>query len=579
MDRWLGRLDRDAAAALGWLAIRRRWAAGFLVLLCLALGLPGIASLPVTDRDEARFAQASRQMAESGDYVDIRFQDEVRYKKPVGIYWLQSASVKLLSSPEATAIWAYRVPSFLAIVACVLLTWWGASPLYGRQNALLAAIMLAAAFDINLEARLAKSDAALLAFIVVQQWALGRIYLAREAGGGGMARAAALFWIAMGLGTLIKGPIAPGLAVLTVLPLAIFDPDRSWLRNLRPVWGVPLFLLIVLPWFIIIGITSGGEFYQRSIGDDFIAKLRSGQENHWGPPGFYLVLFWWTFWPAALVTTGGGALWLWRNRMHRRALFLLAWIIPFWLVVEATPTKLPHYILPIYPAIAIAAAWVLREVAIPGTISRGSYKQATVIWLFLAAAQAVFLVVVQVKFRDAPSPWLFLMAVPFVAGVYLTVRAAWAERFHAALLAGVICAVLLYTAAFRFVLPGVETIWPSNQLAEIAQTLRPCNRTPFMLTRYREPSAVFMLGTDTRIVEEGAAMDAMRKGEVDFAVFQSDAFNRIARAGGPMPQVVACVNGFSTTRFRKLRLHVLTMRSPEELAACPLPAHYLCGPK
>ena len=64
-----------------------------LGIFCLLLYLPGLVSLPPTDRDESRFAQASKQMIESGNYVDIRFQDEPRYKKPIGIYWLQAQSV------------------------------------------------------------------------------------------------------------------------------------------------------------------------------------------------------------------------------------------------------------------------------------------------------------------------------------------------------------------------------------------------------------------------------------------------------------------------------------------------------
>ncbi|HEX4193944.1 MAG TPA: glycosyl transferase, partial [Stellaceae bacterium] len=78
-------------ALLGW----RPYA--LLTLLCLGLYLPGLVHLPVTDRDEARFVQASRQMLETHDLIAIRFQDEARNKKPAGIYWLQAASVALLS--------------------------------------------------------------------------------------------------------------------------------------------------------------------------------------------------------------------------------------------------------------------------------------------------------------------------------------------------------------------------------------------------------------------------------------------------------------------------------------------------
>ena len=68
-------------------------AALFLVVVALLAFVPGFFQIPPVDRDEARFAQATKQMVESGDYIDIRFQGEGRYKKPVGIYWLQSAVV------------------------------------------------------------------------------------------------------------------------------------------------------------------------------------------------------------------------------------------------------------------------------------------------------------------------------------------------------------------------------------------------------------------------------------------------------------------------------------------------------
>ena len=92
-----------------------------LLLLCLGLYVPGLAALPVMDRDEARFAQATRQMLESGDYLRIRFQDEARNKKPAAIYWLQAASVAAFSDAKSDAIWPYRLPSLLGATGAVLL--------------------------------------------------------------------------------------------------------------------------------------------------------------------------------------------------------------------------------------------------------------------------------------------------------------------------------------------------------------------------------------------------------------------------------------------------------------------------
>src|SRR3982751_4537128 len=102
-------------------------AVAVLVLAALLAFLPGFFQIPPTDRDEARFAQATKQMLETGEYVDIRFQDEVRYKKPVGIYWLQAAVVKTataLGMPNAQrTIWVYRIPSLIGAVGAVLLTY------------------------------------------------------------------------------------------------------------------------------------------------------------------------------------------------------------------------------------------------------------------------------------------------------------------------------------------------------------------------------------------------------------------------------------------------------------------------
>src|SRR5690606_3635508 len=118
--RWLS--ERLAAAS----ASHGRAVATLLVasLLCF---LPGITLLPPVDRDEARFAQATKQMVETGDYVDIRFQDDVRYKKPVGIYWLQSVAVhtaEALGVENArTTIAIYRIPSLIGALGAVLMTY------------------------------------------------------------------------------------------------------------------------------------------------------------------------------------------------------------------------------------------------------------------------------------------------------------------------------------------------------------------------------------------------------------------------------------------------------------------------
>src|SRR6185312_7151880 len=129
--------DRDATQPAPAAMIERALSGwrpyALLTLLCLGLYLPGLAHLPVTDRDEARFVQASRQMLETHDLIAIRFQDEARNKKPAGIYWLQAASVALFSDAESNAVWPYRVPSLFAAAAAALMSFGMGARLVGRK--------------------------------------------------------------------------------------------------------------------------------------------------------------------------------------------------------------------------------------------------------------------------------------------------------------------------------------------------------------------------------------------------------------------------------------------------------------
>ena len=135
--------------------------------------------------------------------------------------------------------------------------------------------------------------------------------------------------------------------------------DWRWLKRTRPLLGVPLALLIVLPWLVAITLESHGAFIQQSLGNDFAAKIAGGQEGHGAPPGYYLLTTMVTFWPAILFILPGVGLGI-AQRSEPRVRFLLVWAGAWWVAVEAVPTKLPHYVLPAYPALAILAAlWLL----------------------------------------------------------------------------------------------------------------------------------------------------------------------------------------------------------------------------
>src|SRR5207237_771329 len=208
-----------------WLSGWRPYA--LLAALCFALYLPGIAAIPPLDRDEARFAQASRQMLETGDFLRIRFQDEARNKKPAGIYWLQAASVAAFSTPESSAIWPYRLPSVAGALIAALLIFAIGSALFFRSAegsaprlvAVIGAMLFAGALGVVAEAHIAKTDAALLAAVVAGQGALGLVYMRARTGRPAMPALAVMFWIAETAAILLKGPPGPAWAILTMLTL------------------------------------------------------------------------------------------------------------------------------------------------------------------------------------------------------------------------------------------------------------------------------------------------------------------------------------------------------------------------
>ena len=266
-------------------------AIAFLTLCGLLLFLPGFFNIPPIDRDEARFAQATKQMVETSDFVDIRFQDEVRYKKPVGIYWLQAAVVETASAlglPRAPLrIWLYRIPSLVGAIGAVLLTYWTALAFVTRRGAVLAALIMCSSVLLSVEARLAKTDAMLLLTVVAAMGALARVYLSWQRGEDPAHPPwawPAIFWTALAGGILLKGPLILMFVALTIVTLAILDRSASWLWRLRPVWGLMWMLVLVLPWFVAIFWRAGDAFFANSIGGDMLSKL-SAQESHGAPPG------------------------------------------------------------------------------------------------------------------------------------------------------------------------------------------------------------------------------------------------------------------------------------------------------
>lgn len=530
-------------------------AAAVLLALALACFLPGFASLQPMDRDEPRFSQASKQMLESGDYVDIRFQDEARYKKPIGIHWLQVASVRAaeaLGLPEArTTIAVYRVPSLLGALAAVLLAYWAALAFGGRREAFGAAALVGVSVILTVEAHLAKTDAVLLACTTAAMGALARVWLAR-----GQARQPAgtlcVFWIAVAAGILIKGPMVALFAGAAALALSWREGSLGWLRGLRPGLGLAFVAGAVAPWFGAIAWKTGGEFYRLAVGDDMLGKVATGQQNHFAPPGFYLVAVFGTFWPGAAFAALA-APFAWRERRDDAVAFLIAWTVPCWLLFEAVPTKLPHYVMPLYPALAILTTMAVARGAV-GPERRGAR-------LVLAALP---LIPIALLFGLAYGAWtldgaLPYAALPVLAASALVALAAWLAfargEVTRSVLTAVAAAPLLAIGVLGLTQPGLPSLKLSPRLAAIVGAA-PCPAPEVVTLGYREPSLVLLLGTDLRMAatpEDAAAF--MREPRCRVALVDSrfePAFLAALARDGVRTEPLPRVKGFNINGGRRV---------------------------
>ncbi len=487
------------------------YAYALLALLSVGLFLPGFASLPPFDRDEARFAQASSQMLDSGNYVDIRFQEETRYKKPVGIYWLQSASTAIASSvvDDAKVIWTYRIPSFLGALVAVLASAWTGARLFGGLAGFLTGLMMASCVVLGVEARMAKTDAVLLATVVIGQAALAHLYLTRAQDpptGRAAWRIPALFWVSAGLGILIKGPIVLLVSGSTLLVLALWDRKAAWMARLKPVAGLGIVLAIAAPWLIAIAIKTQGAFFAESVGHDMLGKVAGGQEGKGLPPGYYLLSFWVTFAPWSFLALLAVP-WAWAKRQTDAVRFCIAWILPSWLVFEAVPTKLLHYTLPVFPAIAaLAAAALLDRFGRTAAHPRRLVTAAAVGLGALGFGALTLAVAVIPYLVDRRIDPVGLALVPAVAGLFaLSVRGLLHAQLRSGVLAGLGAAGLLYAGTYGVVLPAIDGVWVSRQAAKAVAATQPCPNSVVASAGYSEPSLVFLLGTATKLVGGGAA--------------------------------------------------------------------------
>ena len=543
---------------------------GSLIILIILALFSGQYSIPPIDRDEARFAQASSQMIQSGDYVNIKFQDEIRAKKPIGIYWLQAFSAKIFGQED---IGSYRIPSLLSSIITLVFVGLITRLIFPLYQTLIVTLLFASSIVFMGEAHLAKTDATLLCLICVQQYFLLKIILHQENTFKLKYLYPILVWLTFSFGVLVKGPISIAILFPTVIAFCIIQKSISLIKSLRPIIGLLICTLVILPWFLAIDEATNGMFLQKAFQEDFFSKLESGQEGHGALPGTHLLTLSISIWPVATFLPCL-ILFSLQNRTNIIIRFLLCWILPFWVIIELIPTKLLHYPLPVLPAIAILAIGGLLQFKsnikkIKSALVRKITYMSSILFSFggIILSGGIFYISSKFNIENDNILTFFTILLILISlvifilshtlifnfkNLYLDIS----KSFYNILLAIIALASIFNIINYNFVLPKLDYLHPSNA---IIKKLKKVKADAVASSGYHEPSLVFLLNGDVLLSDPHEVAIFMAEGKNNVALIEKSDLKLFLETTNDLNlkiKEISIVKGFNIAKGRHVEIYI-----------------------
>ena len=531
----------------------------FLVLLAViaVVYLAGNGRTQLFDRDEPRYAQCSRQMLQSGDWVVPRLYDNIRAAKPPAIYWCQAAAMEIFGDNAFAARFPSAIATLLVAILVGICIWRTISP----RHALWTVFILASSLLMLWSGKTALTDAVLL---ICTTAGLLCIYTLWRRTGGWLA--VILLAISIACGGLVKGPFILGVLIATPIALAVLRaldrwlerraiqaPSRRGLRRaqsgndndapiegtspdafdakaapesraphlllafLQCLAGITIVIAIVGPWLYLIHCRAP-EFLP-SAQADALHHLETGSEGHSGWPGTHFVLIWFTYLPWSLFLPLAIVL-AFKHRKVPHIRFALAAVLGTWIFVEIVQTKLPHYILPAFPALTFLTADALIR-CLNGE-QRDLEPKPVTIGAIVIALVIVGLIVplwwLSARYHDLHYDTLIpLSAFALVAGTLFCIL--FARHRPAAALIGMGGASLgIALLLFVVFLPNSQPLRLPIRVADVLTSHGVTHRHEAVMFEYKEPSLAFYQGGTIREYNASLAQLASSPGEPPWAV-------------------------------------------------------------
>ena len=524
---------------------RRRLVIALTVLGAAGVYLAGNGSVGLWDRDEPRYAQCSRQMLQSGDWVVPRLYDEVRTAKPVFIYWCQAGTMRWLGDTAFAA----RFPSAAAMPITLLVfaafAWHAAGP----RRAVWATLVLATSVMVLISAKACLTDSVLLLWVTVGQICLYAIWC-----GHATWPIVFTFSVSIAVGGLTKGPVVLGVHAMTAL--AFFALGRTVTRRptsspvpagnvaFKAFVGLLLIAAIIGPWLYLVEERVPG-FVGTALLHDVVRRSGTALEKHGGPPGYHLATIWVFFLPWSLLLPLAAVLG-WKNRHLPLVRFALAAVGGPWLLFELVSTKLPHYMLPTYPwlALLVADAVVRCLRGQHSDLERRPFRSTVTAWaVAVAAAGVVVPVVIAVRFGSGLlTLWLTAALVAYAAAllVFLTMRRT----------AGVVASLgvgvaLAWAIAWLGFFPRASFLRLSIQAADVLKREGATGPGQAIMLDYKEPSLGFYAGGNIRQSGKMELSDELLDEAPPWLVITDEVWRRTPEAVRGRVDVIAAFRGLA----------------------------------
>ena len=543
---------------------------GALIFLILAGIFSGQNSIPPIDRDEARFAQASRQMVQSNDYVNVKFQDEIRAKKPIGIYWLQAFSTKVFGSEE---IGSFRVPSLLSALISIFFIGLLTRLIFPLYQTIVVTLLFSSTITFMGEAHLAKTDATLLCLICIQQYYLLKLILDKKTSFRVKYLYPVIIWFAFSFGVLVKGPLSFAILIPTVILFCYFQKSIDLIRKLKPFIGIIICALVILPWFFAIEEATQGVFLQKAFNEDFFSKLQSGQEGHGALPGTHLLILSVAIWPIATFLPCL-ILFCIENKNNIVVQFLISWIVPFWIIIEIIPTKLFHYSLPVLPAIAILAIGGMFQFKsnikkIQNTLLKNLIYFSSVLFGLGGVILGIGLFYTCYKFnidKDFSITFLTILIILITIAVFSlslllifnlkAINDISRKYFYNLPLAIIVLGAMFNIINFNFIIPKLDYLYPSKILANKIELINPETITS---AGYHEPSLVFLLKGNVLLSKPHEAAIFMAEGKKNISLIEKSSLGEFLEATKELNlkiKKVDTVRGYNIAKGRHVEINI-----------------------